>query len=110
MSRRFIVRPLAEADLENAARRYEEEQPGLAARFLGDVDRTLERVRQRPLQFPAVGDDVRRALLHTFPYAVYFRVSGEAKALFEKIITGPNWMPFGYIAAEAELARMRPGQ
>lgn len=33
--------------------------------------------------------------------------TGEAKALFEKIVTGPNWMPFGFIAAEAELARMR---
>lgn len=31
----------------------------------------------------------------------------EAKALFERIITGPNWMPFGFIAAEAELARMK---
>ena len=31
----------------------------------------------------------------------------EVKALFQKIITGPNWMPFGFIAAEAELARMR---
>jgi tetratricopeptide (TPR) repeat protein len=31
----------------------------------------------------------------------------EAKAVFEKIITGPNWMPFGFIAAEAELARMK---
>jgi hypothetical protein len=30
MLRRFIVRPLAEADLENAARWYDEEQPGLA--------------------------------------------------------------------------------
>jgi hypothetical protein len=37
----------------------------------------LERVRERPLQFPAVAGDVRRALLHAFPYAVYFRVSGE---------------------------------
>jgi tetratricopeptide (TPR) repeat protein len=33
--------------------------------------------------------------------------TSEAKALFEKIVTGPNWMPFGFIAAEAELARMR---
>jgi len=31
----------------------------------------------------------------------------EAKAVFERIVTGPNWMPFGFIAAEAELARMR---
>jgi hypothetical protein len=31
----------------------------------------------------------------------------EAKAVFEQIVTGPNWMPFGFIGAEAELARMR---
>jgi plasmid stabilization system protein ParE len=77
MARQFIVRPLAEADLENAARWYDEERPGLADRFLSDVDRTFARIRERPLQFPAVAGDVRRALLHTFPYAVYIRASDE---------------------------------
>ncbi len=38
---------------------------------------------------------------------LYNGKKAEAKAVFEKIITGPNWMPFGFIAAEAELARMR---
>ena len=75
MARRFIVRPLAEADLDDAARWYDEEHPGLSQSFLSDVDRTLARIRDRPLQFPAVASDVRRALLHTFPYAVYFRAS-----------------------------------
>jgi plasmid stabilization system protein ParE len=77
VSRRFIVRPLAEADLENAAQWYDEERPGLAQRFLKDVDRSFVRLRERPLQFPVVAGDVRRALLHTFPYAIYFRVSDE---------------------------------
>lgn len=75
MPRRFIVRPLAEADLHDAARWYEDERAGLAERFLSDVDHTLARIRERPLQFPAVISDVRRALLHTFPFAVYFRAS-----------------------------------
>ena len=78
MTRRFIVRPLAEADLEDAARWYEDERAGLAQRFLNDADRTFTRIRERPLQFPSVSADVRRALLHTFPYAAYFRVSDEA--------------------------------
>jgi plasmid stabilization system protein ParE len=77
MARRFIVRPLAEADLEDAARWYEDERAGLAARFLDDVDRTFARILERPLQFPTVAGDVHRALLHTFPYAVYFRASHE---------------------------------
>jgi len=77
MARRFIVRPLAEADLDDAARWYQDERASLTERFLRDVDRTFVRIRERPLQFPAVINDVRRALLHTFPYAVYFRASEE---------------------------------
>jgi tetratricopeptide (TPR) repeat protein len=55
------------------------------------------------------GDPVATA---TLAYGVgnwylYNARKAEARAVFEKIITGPNWMPFGFIAAEAELARMR---
>ncbi len=81
MVRRFIVRPLAEADLDDGARWYDEEHPGLSRRFLTDVDHTFARIRERPFQFPAVASDVRRALLHTFPYAVYFRVSDDMVAV-----------------------------
>lgn len=78
MTRRFIVRPFAEADLEDAARWYEDERSGLSERFLSDVDRTFSRIAERPLQFPLVAGDVRRALLDTFPYAVYFRTPSDA--------------------------------
>jgi plasmid stabilization system protein ParE len=77
MARGLIVRPLAEADLEQAANWYDEEQAGLGSRFLSDVDQVFERIRERPLQFPALSGDIRRALLHTFPYAVYFRETDE---------------------------------
>ena len=77
MARGFIVRPLAEADLEQAASWYEEEQAGLGSRFLSDVDQVFGRIREMPQQFPAVSGDIRRALLHTFPYAVYFRATDE---------------------------------
>jgi tetratricopeptide (TPR) repeat protein len=55
------------------------------------------------------GDPVAAA---TLAYGVgnwylYNGRKAEARAVFEKIITGPNWMPFGFIAAEAELARMK---
>jgi tetratricopeptide (TPR) repeat protein len=57
----------------------------------------------------AGGDPVSAATL-AYGVANWYLYNGrkdEAKSLFEKIITGPNWMPFGLIAAEAELARMR---
>lgn len=34
----------------------------------------------------------------------------EAKDIFEKVVEGSSWPAFGYIAAEAELARMRTSQ
>lgn len=57
----------------------------------------------------AGGDPVSAATL-AYGVANWYLYNGrkdEAKALFQKIITGPNWMPFGLIAAEAELARMK---
>ena len=77
MAREFVVRPLAEADLEQAASWYDDEQPGLALLFLNDIDQIFARIREMPRQFPVVSDNIRRALLRTFPYAVYFRETDE---------------------------------
>lgn len=46
-------------------------------RFLNDVDRIFERIREMPRQFPTVSGNIRRGLLRTFPYAVYFRETDE---------------------------------
>jgi plasmid stabilization system protein ParE len=78
MARQWVVRPLAEADIEAAAAWYEGQQSGLGLRFVDAVDHVLTRIRDAPLQFPVVSPDVRRALLHTFPYAVYFRPTEES--------------------------------
>ncbi len=82
MARRWIVRPLAESDIDYAARWYDDRQPGLGLRFLDTVDRVFERIRLVPMQFPTVSGNVRRALLHTFPYAVYFRVTDDTITVF----------------------------
>jgi tetratricopeptide (TPR) repeat protein len=40
----------------------------------------------------------------------WYAVTGNqarARQIFEKVVTGPNWSAFGYIAAEADLQRMR---
>jgi tetratricopeptide (TPR) repeat protein len=57
----------------------------------------------------AGGDPVNLA---TYGYAVgnWYLYSGQkdrAREVFERIVKGPNWMPFGFIGAEAELARWK---
>jgi len=57
----------------------------------------------------AGGDPLTR---ETYGYAVgnWHLVNGrkdEARAVFERVVAGPQWPAFGHVAAEADLARMR---
>jgi hypothetical protein len=46
MTRHWIVRPLAQTDLEDAATWYERQQSGLGLRFLDALDHVFNRVRE----------------------------------------------------------------
>jgi plasmid stabilization system protein ParE len=74
---RLIIRPPAEADIDAAAAWYERERRGLGNRFLQQLNRTLAGVRERPLFYPRVHDEMRRAILEGFPYGVFFIVVDE---------------------------------
>jgi toxin ParE1/3/4 len=73
MSRPLIFMPAARLEFIAAHAWYEREAPGLGSRFVAEVDHQAERIAANPLQFPPVLDDVRRARLRRFPYALFFR-------------------------------------
>jgi plasmid stabilization system protein ParE len=81
MKRRTFVRPEAQSDIRAAARWYETRETGLGLRFIGEVRQSLRRIADSPLRFPIVDKDVRRALLHKFPYSIYFVNEPEAAAI-----------------------------
>jgi plasmid stabilization system protein ParE len=62
----------AELDAFEIAHHYERELEGLGVRFESDLDWTLTRIEENPLQFPIVSGAIRRALLGQFPYGVFF--------------------------------------
>ncbi|HEX4498823.1 MAG TPA: type II toxin-antitoxin system RelE/ParE family toxin [Thermoanaerobaculia bacterium] len=72
-----LIRPEAQADIEEAAFWYEDQRLGLGERFTGELFELIRRISEAPLQFPSIGDAVRRGLLHKFPYAVYFLVEDD---------------------------------
>ncbi len=76
MTAELLVRPVAEADVREAALWYEGKREGLGAEFTLELDALYERILQNPRQFPEIGEGARRALLRRFPYAIYF-VAGE---------------------------------
>jgi len=57
---------------------YEGESTGLGRRFRQAIDTLVERMSVNPRQFPIVFKNVRRALLHRFPYSLFFVVEDEA--------------------------------
>jgi toxin ParE1/3/4 len=71
-----IFAPAAAADLVEAHDWYEAELPGLGARFRAEIGSTVERIRENPLQFPAVFKSLRRALLRRFPYMLFYTIDG----------------------------------
>jgi plasmid stabilization system protein ParE len=72
------VRPAAQRDIEEAARWYESQQPGLGDAFLGEFLAVSSRISETPHAFPEVGRFTRRALLRRFPFGVYYRLSDDS--------------------------------
>jgi toxin ParE1/3/4 len=77
VSKSIRVEPEASAELDDAARWYEERQAGLGRRYLQAVDSTLQYVVRMPKAggpAPLVATElgVRRAPVKGFPYAVVY--------------------------------------
>jgi plasmid stabilization system protein ParE len=68
----FIVRPAAEADIEETALWYELRSVGLGTDFLRAVDDCFDQIRRRPESFPQVYQNARRARIRRFQYVAYF--------------------------------------
>ena len=68
------LRPEAEEDLADAAAWYEEQRQGLGHEFLDEVLTMLSSIAETPLMYPNVHRNTRRAVIHRFPFSVYFQV------------------------------------
>jgi toxin ParE1/3/4 len=77
MSRRLILRPVAQAEFDEATDWYEQKKAGLGVDFVTEINRVLETIRANPARFPVVCNDVREAIASIFPSAVYYRVKSD---------------------------------
>jgi toxin ParE1/3/4 len=72
--KKLIFHPAAEAETAKAAEFYDSQQKNLGKRFICAVEEGATRVRMDPLVYPVVEGDIRRCLVHTFPYSIIFRL------------------------------------
>ena len=73
MTRRLIVRAEAEAEIGDAALWYEHSEQGLGWAITSEVRSAINRIAENPFAYVRLRKrpDVRRALVHRFPYNVF---------------------------------------
>lgn len=57
-----------------AARYYESQAAGLGSDFLDKIDSAVQDIREHPERWPIIRLNIRRRLVHRFPYALLYRV------------------------------------
>ena len=67
-------RPDAETDVADAAAWYESQRAELGAEFLDEILSTCNSIADNPEIYPIVYRKTRRAVIHKFPFGIYFRV------------------------------------
>ncbi len=74
---RFEFHPEALDEYEAAARYYAGCQEGLELRFIACAESAIQRLSKNPEHFRLFEADIRRCLVHIFPYAVLFTVESD---------------------------------
>ncbi len=72
MAAELIFAPEAEQDIAEAYDWYERQRVGLGEDFLSRVDACIQGILRDPESRRVVHEDYRRALVRTFPYAVFY--------------------------------------
>jgi len=74
---RYEFHPEALDEYEGAARFYAGCQVGLELRFITCVEAAFRQVSEAPTRWRVFEEDVRRCLVHVFPYAVIYSIESD---------------------------------
>lgn len=77
MSYRLILRPEAEADIEDSFGWYEERETGLGVEFVLAVQSSLEVIVQRPLSCQILSGRTRRFVKDRFPHSIFYLIDDD---------------------------------
>ena len=71
---RVEFHPSTVEDVNQAASYYQRARAGLEHEFRVEVDAAINRICETPLIFPMVQGQIRRGIVHRFPYSILFRL------------------------------------
>ena len=82
MNWRVIIRPNAEADLQEAHAWYESQRAGLGDALLDEIRHAVRHLETDPARRAFYYRDFRRLLTRRFPYKLFYRVEGDRVIVF----------------------------
>ena len=59
-----------------AAKYYDVQAPGLGSEFLAGINLAVNDIGANPKRWPVVSCNIRRRLIHRFPYCLLYRIDG----------------------------------
>ena len=68
----ITIRAEAESDISEAYTWYERQRKGLGSDFILCVEEGLGKIQRDPQIYPLVHRNVRRMLIHRFPYGIFY--------------------------------------
>lgn len=71
---KILFSKFAKQELDDAFAYYETEQPGLGFLFKNEIKSSLKRITEHPDAWSIEINEVRKALLHRFPYKILYSI------------------------------------
>lgn len=71
---RIEYHPAVEDELKEAMDYYNQCSENLGIKFLNEFEEQILKIAESPLLWGVIENDIRRALMQRFPYAIYFRL------------------------------------
>jgi plasmid stabilization system protein ParE len=68
----------AEQEMLNAAHYYELQVAGLGDAFLDKIESATSDIAEHPERWPIVRQNIRRRLIHRFPYSLLYRIESQS--------------------------------
>lgn len=69
------ISKLAFLEIEDAKEYYNLQKSTLGDTFKSDVKKSIENIKQFPTLYPNITNNIKRCLLHRFPYSIFYAIS-----------------------------------
>lgn len=77
MTMQIVILEIARLEFDEAKDFYEIEQPGLGTQFEEQIKHSLTRIRQYPQAWPPERKEIRRYIVHKFPYKILYSIQDD---------------------------------